>query len=254
MKKKLSRRNALRTGLGITSGLFLGSTVGATNSTSLFEGFLAKTKVQNASIVKHGRTKGDKMMVWSLMETGNLDEVLAKVESFRNATKYQSELKYSSNDLFKIPYAKSVIDYILEASNFTFTMVVFKDYEEILASLSPNKYQQRMINMYRELPVSDMTAVGFKKENLFGPSEQFTIAMQEVNGYAMEMTNPKTDSLIQINDFISGMVFAMLRENEVKAKTKLELIEYFKEKLGISGKVSINSFAGTKIKIHLGKV
>jgi hypothetical protein len=253
MKKKLSRRNALRTGLGVTSALLLGKGVSA-SPTNFLENIFIPTDGQYACIVKHGRTQGDDLMVWSYMTVNNPDEMLAEIENLRALSKFRSELKYSNNDLFKIEYAQAVINTIAESSNINFKMVVFKNYKEIFSGLSPNKYQQRIINMYRELPAVGATSVSFKKENLFGPSKEFSDAMKEVNGYTMIMTNPKSDSLIQINDFVSGIVFALLRPIEVTSETKVQLISFFKEKMNLPDVVTLDSFNNTNIDIHEGKV
>lgn len=253
MKKKLTRRNALRTGLGVTSALLLGNRVSATQS-SFLENILPVDDAGYACIVKHGRTKGNNLMVWSHMMVNNPTQLTETIQSFRNSTEYNSELKYSSNDLFKMEYANMIINHIAESPNIKFTMSVFKDYEEIFASLNPEQHQQRILNMYQELPGNDGSSVAFKKENLFGPSQQFINSMQEVNGYTMVMTNPKTDSMIQINDFISGMVFALLRQEEVTSNTKLELISSFKQALNLPDQIAITSFKNTVIKIKQGKV
>jgi len=254
MNKKLSRRNALRTGLGVTGALLLGNGAYASQSKSILDNIFTNVEDNYASIVKHGRTKGENLMVWSLMSITNVEAVSTEIENYRAATKYNSELKYSSNDIFKIDYAKSIIDFIAVSENINFSMVAFKDYKEIFSGLSPDNYQQRIINMYRELPSSGVSKVLFKKENLFGPSLEFTNAMLEVNGYSMEMTNPKSDSLIQINDFISGLVFSLLRSIAVTSESKLELISYFKEKMGLPAEVNIDSFKSTIIEIHQGNV
>jgi len=230
---KLNRRNVLKGGVGIGAGMLLTNPLNAFSDKGTKKFSTANVEDAYASIVKHGRPKGDNIMVWSLAKVANPAAIDRVVEELRSNHRYRTRIKYSSNDKFKVRICTELIDYVVKSRDIAFKLIVFENYNSITKGLAPKEFQQRMLNAYNKLTMGGIRQVDIKAEDNFGPSEEFRSNVENLSGYSIKTATTRDSNLMQLNDLISGLFYALLSGRKIHGETKNTLIKHFKSQYEI---------------------
>lgn len=251
MSNIFSRRKALQAGFGVSAGLLL-PTLGLRASSSKS----ATGKIVNnnyASIAKHGNFRNEDLTLWSLMELDNANQLRGVLTSARQSFDYRAKIKYSSNDKFKIEICKHLIDKVATHNKVKFKMLVFEGYAASIQDASPAKIDERLVSFYSQLSANVTNEIFIKASDAFGPSELFNDSVNTAGGFNLTANRTYEDDLIQLNDLISGLVYAIYRKVEVHSNTKLELIDYFKKVYNLEGGLQVGTL-GNNITFDKGKI
>jgi len=241
MINKINRRNLLKISAGLTGFIVaspltqgLGRRVGS--STLLTEGTTHQT------LSRHGNLKNSDIVMWSVMQVSDKQGFLNEVEVILNNNQYKSEIKYRSNDKFKLGPCKNLINLVYDHPSVYFNMHYLEDPGSYFAQLSPNAFQDKLAQIFAnfELFGEGENILVAKCTNKFGPSALMEQTCNDAINGTLVTTNAKLDRLLQVNNLISGLLYRFLVENETGNPTKLQLIEYFNDIYSVSDNNSIN--------------
>jgi len=229
MSDTFNRRGALRTGFGLAMGSVL-------TSEAIGKGIQKATKSFNvagdyACIIKSGNPYMDNSMLWSLLEVGDVDRVDAELNEIRERHLYKSQIRYSSNDRFKVGVCKEMISYLSKSDLIKFNVINFISSPELFRNISPTEFQVKIVSMFKDLRPSlgQVEEVFIKSESQFGPSREFVEAVKEATGYTLVPTHAKYDTKIQINSLIGGNLLSIIRKGDVASNIKKEVLGSFYE-------------------------
>jgi len=231
MKNALSRRNIIKSSMAVSAALLVNPLSAGDIIEKSKENISFNSKY--GSIAKHGNLVNDDFMLWSLLSGEGVAKLNDKISELRGSKRYKSILSYSSTDRYKLDICKAIIDLIAQEEAVTFDMVYFKGYSD-RTKVSPMKLEQLKANIYRHFRGLGLSEIYIKSEDGFGPSREFISSTSEVSGMTPVIQRVYSDNLLQLNDFISGTVYAIIKEgHKVKSKVKLELIDHFKKSFEI---------------------
>ena len=186
-------------------------------------------------LVKHGQAKRDKLFSWAVLSVADgANEIRAQLEEIKEKFKYRTELKYSSNDRYKEEVSKEFINFFIK-SGMVIDVLMFQGDAKKLRSISPMKYQQKMIEAFGNLRSMEINSkdLVMKVENQFGPSRKFKESVMVEHGFSMVLGMGKFDVMLQLNDLISGIVHGFISGNEPKSRVRKAVNDYFGERFGV---------------------
>lgn len=229
MSDTLNRRGALRTGFGFAVGSVL-------TTDAIGNGIYKAAKTFNlagnyACIIKSGNPSVDNSMLWSLLEVTDIDKVNADLNSIRERHSYKSQIRYSSNDRFKLEVCKEMISYLSKSDLVQFNVINFISDPEIFLNISPTEFQVKIVSMFKELRPSlgEVEEVLIKSETQFGPSPDFIDAVKRETGYTLVPAHAKYDTKMQVNTLIGGNLLSIIRKGDVASSIKKEVLGSFYE-------------------------
>lgn len=254
MSTLFNRRKALKT----SAGLIAGSVFAFTQNGYAFSGNKAESKedVGHLSLVKHGEMKTEKVIVWSVLNAADREVINRDMSELRSQYRYKPEIKYSTNDRFKVDMCNGMINYIKGNGKLKFEMRVFRLSNGTLSNLSPTAYNEKVLSLYDAMGIKDnpQGSLFIKAENAFGPSAEFNDRV--LNSFSKEhrIVNPKKDDIIQLNDLISGIVFSIICKPDLGSVIKRKVNDHFKEVFGISGNIKDSMTIGDNINLKFIEV
>lgn len=253
MSDKISRRKAIigTMGAALLSAL-PGSLILAEKEGDMD---LSLPPQKHTSLTKHGQYSDSQFFLWSVLSVNNDQSFLSKVDQILNSAGYKSELRYNSNDRYKVAPAKKIIDLVLSSSEVSFKMVLFEGIPAQFKNMSPTERIQLQDRMYSDALGSGLSGnLVTKSEDRYGPSANYNASFSAKHGVTNKTVIAKNDRILQVNDFIGGLCCAILSQRTTKSKIKNEINQYFDSKVGLSayiGKdlVQINKISVTKVKL-----
>jgi hypothetical protein len=255
MKTLTNRRDAIKTTLAAGLAAMIPSfTLKAENFSPNDSEVLIKET--NCYLVKHGHPLNDSRYLWSILTVSNESLFLSQIQAIMNSNKYFTKMSYSSNDKFKVVPAKQIIDLILnKTSGVSFEMTLFSGNTSQFKDLKPSASNQKKTQLYSNLLANKSNhKVISKSEDRFGPSEAYNEKFLEIHNVNHEAVNVKSNIILQINDLISGICYAILANSDIHSSAKLELNAYFDLKTNLSTKKDDNNINLTNIKIKKSNV
>jgi len=169
----------------------------------------------------------------------------AAIEQIRQNLDYRKELKFRSNDRFKIPFVEQVLDYFVEnmGSGLNFGASIIPNPPQIVGASVPGtsrnnnpsrrKREEEKFQLYTQIlaghPAGEVVA---KSQSPFGPSQTFTANFEDNTGMRLTAVDSCFCHLLQLSDFLTGCVAAEIRG--VTSSTKVATIDELRNKLGVS--------------------
>lgn len=256
MKKNLNRREVLESVLALGTMAMIPA-----NFVSIKDPIEDQQKslhlaAKSQFLVKHGHYSKDNKFLWSIMTVANENKVTVDIKAILNKFKYYTQLKYSSNDRYKIMPSKQIIDYILSpSSGITFKMTLFDNVPDQFLNLSPSKLNLKKSKLYEKIIDKNINSKIIEKlEDRFGPSSAYNDKFLQIHKKEHEAVNANSELLIQVNDLISGICFSILTSKSIKSTTKTELNNYFNLKALLSNYINQNNITIKNINIIKTKV
>ncbi len=170
----------------------------------------------------------------------------------KNANNYRSCLTYRSNDMYKIPAAQAFIDYFSADPDMKLlAKIVTKE------SLPPALNREQMVEMRFDLynlfmyfwNVSSYSeGIVVKSQSPFGPSQYFYNKFMTETNMQINARDARLDPLLQLADLITGCIQGANSGN-ITNQTKLELLDYLKQSLGVAGLDAANLSQPGKIQL-----
>lgn len=235
MSDLLNRRGALRTGFGFAMGSVLTTEAIGSGIHKAARSF-HNTAGNYACIIKSGKPSVDSNMLWSLLEVFDADKVDADLNAIRERHSYKSQIRYSSNDRFKLDVCKEMINYLSKSELVHFNVINFISNPEAFQNVSPRDFQIKIVSMFKELRPSlgEVAEVYIKSETQFGPSPDFIEAVKRETGYTLVPSHAKYDTKMQINTLIGGNLLSIIKKVEVLSNVKKEVLGSFYNDYGIN--------------------
>lgn len=184
-----------------------------------------------------GNFKSSHTMGVGILKVSKINKIIKSLSELRQQYSYYSQIKYHSNDRFKLQICKDIIDIYLDEEIRLYIKVVDNPKDQ-LQGLSPSQRMSFRINLYKDLLLihgsKDKVKVFFKTESPFGPSRDFIrrVSVDENLKMDIKTVKAKEDDIIQVMGFLTGTIMSDMR-GLVQNPIKLELINYLKDKLGI---------------------
>ena len=143
-KKRIRRRTFIGSGV-LTAGTLLTSPFN-------LKGEKFSNIISSPSIFasENGNLKSESLFVVGFVSThGDIINHESMINDIRETHNYKSVLSYRSNDKFKLPFAKGVIDYFIETEDLFYLACLMKIEDN--ANLSPSALQAKKMNCYQTL-------------------------------------------------------------------------------------------------------
>ncbi len=248
----MNRRSALKTSFftAASTALFGRSNFLKEETSSLTE--VPKFDEEVTYLLKSGHPKNDNVFAFAVFKISNLSTVSADINKLFEAHRYKTELKYSSNDRYKLELSKELMDYASGSKNIIIDMHVFNSNTSAFSDISPAEYRQRLDNVLSNLNFKRRkgTMIKMKKEDNFGPSSSSTSQFLKTNGKKLETLVASEDRVMQFCDLMCGTAVASITDKKVEGFIKKELIKHFRGSSGINRSVSNRDSKTFKIHQH----
>ncbi len=215
------------------------------------DGLLKPSKV---FLSESGVLRGEDLFIVGALE---IDNALAtherNLKKIRDQHSYRTRLTYRSNDRFKIPFAKDVIDYFLDTPSLHFSAYACAESGK---GLAPQARQALRLNCY-ERALAGVSKAGdeqrtivTKSQSSFGPSLYFKDQIREGLGFQLEVTDARNSNLLQLVDLLTGCIRADVCATASKNRFKLEINQHFHKGLNID-KIELGTRVMDKFVLHL---
>ncbi len=230
----LNRRNFLGNAIALSSFPIIGKL-----------GFNSNRKVETAQggskafSITSGNLSSSKHAGICITELKKANQLLSDIGNLRNQHSYYSQIKYHSNDKYKLNICKDIIDLFVNENDFKLYVKVIVDPRSEYKSLSPLQKIDYKLNIYSELvdlgSFKKNIDLHMKAESPFGPSYDFVkkIELDDNIKLKIKTTKAREDDLLQAIGFLTGMILADMR-GIVQNPIKVEILQYFKDQLGVS--------------------
>lgn len=180
-------------------------------------------------MARSGNFKNDNFYLLGIFEIADPEAISQQIDSIKLTHNYKTKISYNTNDKFKIPVAKDLIN-LFVANNISVTALL----EISNPSNDPRSGFQLKINALKRVLgdgfESDLIA---KNESYYGPSNQMKENFHSALGGQLISERTDQSLILQMTDLINGCIFGAIH-NEITNPTKLEIINYFKSKIGIN--------------------
>ncbi len=247
----MNRRSILKTSLftAASTALF-GKPISFRKEETLSS--LALSENEITYFVKSGHPKNDNTFAYAVFKINEHNSVSNDVNEIFEANKYRTELKYSSNDKYKLEVSKQLMDYSFKSQNISIEIHVFASNNASFIDLKPSDYKEKMDSVLSNIDFKKLfgSSIKMKKEDNFGPSRSDASKFLSSTGKSIDAFVASEDRVMQFCDLISGTAFATLTNKVIEASVKKELIKYFKEISRIESKLSNQDAKNIKIYVH----
>ncbi len=224
--KCFNRRDVIKSGLGLLGGSLIPFEI------NLFSEVSNLINAESSySFVKHGQLGLTKDIVWCIMHASNKENLNNKILKLRSDLNYRTELKYSKNDKYKIDFGKAIIDLVYKGDWLEFDLLKL-ELDQNSISLSDSKdFNEKSLNIYKsfDLKLDKLIALECKEDYSFGATTDLNNLTVSLCKMDHKFVNVKENNLIQINDFISGIIYSNMNPTKTQSWVKVELNNYFND-------------------------
>ncbi|MGK0314721.1 MAG: hypothetical protein ACI86M_000941 [Saprospiraceae bacterium] len=189
---------------------------------------LDSTTTNQYYLARSGNFKRDSFYLLGVLEFQDPELAIEQFINLKEVHNYKSKISYNSNDTFKIPIAKALIDLFVN-SNIKLTSVL--DVQNI--SDNSSDFKLKLDAIKRLLGDNFSGSIVTKNESYFSPSTSMRENFSENIGGQMISERTDNSLLLQFADLINGCVYGSI-SGKVTNKTKVEINEYFRSAIGVS--------------------
>lgn len=250
--KRYNRRSFIGKGLLSTGALvtmpLAGEVVGNTIGV---DGLLKSNKI---FLSESGVLKGEDLFIVGALEVDNaLATHERNLKKIRDQHSYRTRLTYRSNDRFKNPFAKDVIDYFLDTPSLHFSAYACGESGK---GLSPQARQALRLSCYEKTLATvkkdggEQRTIVTKSQTSFGPYLYFKDQVRDGLGFQLEVMDSRNSNLLQLVDLITGCIRADICTTASKNRFKLEINKHFHKGLNID-KIELGTRVMDKFILHL---
>lgn len=229
LKEQIKRRTFL-------GSSFLAASAVLTSPLGLNASNLPLNTTQSIFASENGNIKNEPLFVVGFVSSNeNILIHEAAINTIRGIHNYKSTLSYSSNDKFKVSFAKDVINYFLEAQDLFFKACILKNDQSV--NMSPNTLISKKLNCYELLfelgAFGKDSVIVAKPLTPFGPSQSFINLFSETVGVKYETKDSFKSNLLQLSNLLSGCLLSEAK-NSCKDPLKKEITSHLVNGLGLS--------------------
>lgn len=178
------------------------------------------------------------------------------IDKLRAESSFRCKLSHSSRNKYKMPYAKSLIDYWIDVSEIKIDLITMdskgKKNEKPIVKWS--RYLE-VISRLIDISAKDINGkCRLLTQRHFSPDRQFEFEQTLMDrnkkiGSIIKIDEDSSD-LMQLLDLMAGSARADYDRESVKNRTKKQLMDYILQKLGtqsLTGPVNQNKFSITSL-------
>jgi hypothetical protein len=168
----------------------------------------------------------------------------AKHESFigrlREDHRFATQLRYSSTDRFKEPFARDLINYFFSEPDLQFCAYVIMD--TAVANLRKQGYSlEQVYHLYYELLISNCTApeaaktLNLEIRNSIGDDQALRRHLREnvVNLSRINVIGSASSDLLQIADLFAGCIYGDVHNDTLRSRVKRDVLNLLKARLNV---------------------
>jgi len=209
----------------------------------------------NYFLAKSGVIGTNNSVCLGILKTNDLDNDNEWILRERNNFNFHSEIRYSSNDKYKVPFAKSLIDYFVSRDSLSFALTRLPQAPAYLSNdgnhLNSSRLQKAKLKaeylemLLKELDAGSTCNVTMKAEYSFGSGRQFHDIMGKNPTINTVDKIYYEEDLLQLASLITGCIKADLSNAKVNA-VNTQIITHLKGTLGV---LNFNGINNDKLKI-----
>ena len=258
-KHAVKRRHFLGLGTTILGGLLLPLQKNQAKPIDFESTELPDFAVLSAFVSESGLyAKSEHYLMGMLIVTNQGAVHENRLQQLRQQFDYRTRLRYKDGDRFKVPFAKACIDYFVDTNKLGY-LAVFRSQESPASmaeqnrpNLSNQKIRVEKVKLIKQLVQEsnlNIQRIKMKSQSPYGPSAKFKNKFENNTGLTLDARDTRFgDDLLQLGDFIGGCIYGDIQQ-KTKNKTKLELINYLKERLEVTSFDQPLTRINQKIKI-----
>jgi len=162
------------------------------------------------------------------------------IHQIRERHNFWTQLKYSSTDRFKRPFAVDLIDHLVDDGDLQFSAyVITRDAAEYLEK---NHHSlEDVYHLYYETLISNSTApdankiVNLEIRNSIGDDRALRRYLREnvINLSSINVLASSSSDLLQLADLLAGSVYGDVHIDTLRNQVKLQLLDLLKSKLNV---------------------
>ena len=192
---------------------------------------------------------------FGILKTSDYDNDNDWLLRARNDFGFRSELRYSNNDKFKVPFAKALLDYFISRDSLSFACASIsrttfnngiENSSNQISRLQKGNIKANYIHqLLGELEPETNQVVIMKSEYSFGSGNQFHRFFEHNTAITTVDKIYFEEDLLQLSSLITGCIKADLQQSSLNA-VNTQILNHLKGALGIESFTELNN---DKIKI-----
>ena len=197
----------------------------------------------NAYLVESGQFRRDGIQCVGILklEESAISSFSTLIANLRTSTNFYLPLLYRSTNRFKVNFARRVIDAFLSESSVSFHAQIFQRIDHD-SNMSRHAFQTLKYDQVNSNFLTGNTgtsgAITTTQQANWGPNQYFENSFQSITSSSLELlpVSNTSNDLLQLASFIIGLVYADnigYLDREVKNTSKTQLLQYFKDQLGV---------------------
>lgn len=179
---------------------------------------------------------------------GTSDKHEKNLDAIRKKHNYKTQLTYRSNDRFKEPFAKEVIDYFINEQELYFSVQVLHEPNTISNHDTKNALIKKKLKIFKGIAGSvSQDNIIVKYQLPFVPSTYFKKKFEIKTNKKLKSLYSESSNLLQLADLVTGCIRGDISGSAANLQ-KVSIIQHLKDKLG-TDHLGVGFHAPQKMKI-----
>jgi len=188
----------------------------------------------------------DPLFVLGMVVTTDSGRHQSSIARARLEHSFATELRYSSTDRFKGPFAQDLISYFFEEPDLQFWAYVVRD--ETVERLRSNGYSlEEVYHLYYETLLSNCTpsdvakTLNLEARNSIGDDQALRHYLREhvTNLSGINVLGSSSSDLLQIADLFAGCIYGDAHRDTLRSAGKLEILALLRARLNVDSLLDV---------------